>query len=72
MQAFTRLFYELDATTRTNEKLAALVRYFKSAPPEDAAWALHFLMGRKSKRAVSGSRIRELVAEETGHPLWLV
>ena len=43
MKRFTELFFELDRTTRTNEKVAALERYFRDTPPADAAWALQFL-----------------------------
>lgn len=72
MKRFTRLFDELDATTRTTLKVEALERYFRDAPPEDAAWALWFLTGRRAKRAVSTRLLREWVAEETELPLWLV
>jgi DNA ligase-1 len=72
MQLFTRLFFELDATTRTLEKVRALEAYFAAAQPADAAWALHFLIGRKIKRAVNTRLLRDWVAEEAGLPLWLV
>lgn len=72
MRRFTRLFDELDGTTRTTLKVEALERYFREAPPEDAAWALWFLTGRRAKRAVNTRLLREWVAEEAGLPLWLV
>ncbi|TVP58059.1 MAG: ATP-dependent DNA ligase [Gemmatimonadales bacterium] len=72
MKRFTRLFMELDRTTRTNEKVAALRRYFAEAPAADAAWALAVLTGRRIRRAVPGARLREWVAERSGYPLWLV
>ena len=72
MQLFTQLYTELDATNRTNEKVAALERYFAAAPPADAAWALSFLIGRRQRRALSGSQLRDWVSDETGLPLWLV
>ncbi len=72
MQRFTELYTELESTNRTNEKVAALERYFRDAPPEDAAWALHFLTGKRTQRAISGTALRTWVAEETGLPLWLV
>jgi len=53
MQRFTKLYCELDQTTRINEKLAALARYFKEVPPADAAWALQFLCGRTISRLIS-------------------
>jgi DNA ligase 1 len=72
MRHFTRLFHQLDASTRTSDKVAALVAYFTSAPPEDAAWALRFLSGRRPARAVSGRLLLAWVAERSGLPTWLV
>src|SRR5512142_1563270 len=72
MRRFTRLYFELDATNRTGEKVAALERYFAEAPPADAAWALYFLTGRRLKRAVPHMRLREWAAEAAGLPLWLL
>lgn len=72
MRSFTQLFTRLDETTRTTEKVAALRDYFRSAPPADAAWALHFLSGRKGRRAINTRLLREWLAERANLPLWLV
>src|SRR5512135_1119464 len=72
MRRFTRLYFELDATNRTGEKVAALERYFAEASPADAAWALYFLTGRRLKRAIPYMRLREWAAEAAGLPLWLL
>ena len=37
MRVFAELYDEIDTTTSTNLKVAAMVRYFGSAPPGDAA-----------------------------------
>lgn len=66
MQGFAALYAELDATTATSAKLAALERYFRHAPPEDAAWALYFLQGGRLKRLVAPTRLRDWVRELTG------
>ncbi len=71
MKAFARLYTALDETTATNEKIAALVEYFRSAPPADAAWAVHFLSGRRPKRLVSTGKLRAWATEEAGLPHWL-
>jgi DNA ligase-1 len=71
MKRFARLYTALDETTATNEKVAALVEYFVSAPPADAAWAVHFLIGRRPKRLVSSARLRMWAAQEAGVPAWL-
>lgn len=72
MKRFTELFFEIDGTNRTNEKVEAMVRYFRSAPPADAAWALYFLAGRKLNRSVSTNALRLWLSEETGLPMWLI
>lgn len=72
MEAFTRLFQALDATTRTSVKVAALEDYFRAVPPEDAAWALHFLSGQRLKRLVKTTHLRQWAAEASGFPRWLV
>jgi DNA ligase 1 len=72
MQRFCQLYEALDATTRTNAKVAAMVRYFEAAPAEDAAWAVFFLTGQRLKRLISGRTLREWVLWHTGLPEWLV
>src|SRR5690606_2586739 len=72
MKRFAELFREIDQTNRSGEKIAALERYFRQAPPCDAAWALHVLYGRKLMRAIPGRRMRQWLAEATGLPGWLI
>lgn len=72
MRAFTKLFDALDATTKTNAKVEALAAYFRSAPPEDAVWALSVLLGRRLIRAVSSTKLRAWACEASGLPPWLV
>jgi DNA ligase 1 len=72
VRRFAELFEELDTTTSINEKLAALVRYFRAAPAEDAAWAAYFLSGRRLKRLVGPATLREWLLSETGMPDWLL
>src|SRR5262249_27136678 len=43
MRIFADLYAALDETTKTSEKVAALVRYLRAAAPADAAWAVYFL-----------------------------
>jgi DNA ligase-1 len=61
----------LDETTATSEKVSALVEYFRKADPADAAWAVHFLSGRRPKRLVSSRNLRTWAAEEASVPGWL-
>lgn len=71
MTRFAQLYTELDATTRTSEKTAALARYFAEAPSEDAAWAVYFLIGRRPPRPVSSTVLQQWAAELAGIEPWL-
>jgi ATP-dependent DNA ligase len=68
---FASLYMELDGTTKTNEKIAALTRYFSLAPPEDAVWAVHFLIGRRPRQLVPTRKLCEWATVEAGVPGWL-
>ncbi|MDT8438562.1 MAG: ATP-dependent DNA ligase [Wenzhouxiangellaceae bacterium] len=72
MKRFVALFEQLDRTTSTNVRLAALRAYFADAPAEDAAWAVYVLTGRRLKRLVGTRELRAWTAEFAGLPLWLV
>ena len=63
MERFARLYAELDATTSTSAKVAAMRRYFESAPAIDAAWGLFFLQGGRLKRLIAPTRLRDWITE---------
>jgi DNA ligase-1 len=71
MKDFARLYTTLDETTATGEKVAALAEYFRTAPAEDAAWTVHFLVGRRPKRVVSAPKLATWASEAAGIPPWL-
>lgn len=72
MRAFCHLYRQIDETTKTNEKLDALVKYFRSVSPSDGAWAVYFLCGNRPKRSLSGTAIRKWIQRRTDLPDWLV
>ena len=72
MKRFAALYDAIDRTTSTNAKVAALVEYFRTAPPADAAWAVYFLTGRRLKRLVPYAALGEWAEILTGVPGWLV
>ena len=72
MQDFTDLYWRLDGTTKTQEKVAALADFFSAATAADAAAAVGVLCGARQLRVVSTRQLRQWVAEETGLPDWLV
>ena len=72
VKQFADLYRELDQSTATLDKRAALVRYFRSAPPADAAWAMWLLSGGKLARIANTRELREWIVQESGQPDWLV
>ncbi|AKJ27948.1 ATP-dependent DNA ligase [Caldimonas brevitalea] len=71
MEAFARLYTELDASTRTLDKVAALRRYFEQAAPADAAWAVYFLSGGRPRQVLPSRQLRVLACETAGIDDWL-
>ncbi|RKH61469.1 ATP-dependent DNA ligase [Corallococcus interemptor] len=71
MRALADLYDTLDQTTSTNAKVDAMARYFRTAPPEDAAWGLFFLTGQKLKRLLTSKLLAGWTMELTGVPDWL-
>ncbi len=71
MNRFAQLFTALDQTTKTNAKVAALAAYFQDAPEDDRLWTIALLSGRRPKRTVTTTLLREWAAETAGIPLWL-
>ena len=72
MKRFAALYDAVDRTTSTNAKVAAMIHYFQTAPPEDAAWAVFFLTGRRLKRLVPYAAIRDWTLAATGIDEWLL
>jgi DNA ligase 1 len=71
VKRFAALFSEIDATTRTSEKVDAMVRYFSDAPARDAAWAVYFLSGNRPKRLLSARVLAAWAMEAADVPSWL-
>ncbi|WP_308914780.1 ATP-dependent DNA ligase [Jannaschia sp. LMIT008] len=71
MKRFARLFNELDQTTKTSRKTAALASYFREADDPDKLWTIALLSGRRPKRTVTANRLAEWGANLAGLPMWL-
>jgi DNA ligase 1 len=71
MKRFAQLFNELDRSTATLDKVAALKRYFANASAADAAWATYFLAGGKPRQVVKTAELRALARESAQIPEWI-
>lgn len=71
MKHFTKLFTDLDQTTKTLGKIKALVEYFKKASDQDKLWAIALLSHRRPKRSVNANYLAQWANELSGLPEWL-
>jgi DNA ligase-1 len=71
MKLFAKLINDVAASTKTNDKVAALIDYFTHARPEDKIWTLALFTGRRPRRSVPSGKMHEWCAEIAGIPLWL-
>jgi DNA ligase-1 len=71
MKRFAELYSEIDSTTKTNRKVAAMEQYFRQSAPADAAWATYFLRGGKLRAPFRSRLLATWSAEAAGIPEWL-
>ncbi|UIR57710.1 ATP-dependent DNA ligase [Sphingobacterium sp. SRCM116780] len=71
MKRFTALISKLEQSNKTNDKLAALAQYFSEADDADKVWVIALFTGKKPKRTIKSSLLKEWIIEITGLPEWL-
>ncbi|MCE2788188.1 MAG: ATP-dependent DNA ligase [Bacteroidota bacterium] len=71
MKEFTQLFRKIDETTKTNEKVEALVQYLNAASPEDKLWTIAIFCGRNPKKITKTNELKRWAAEAASIPYWL-
>lgn len=71
MKAFATLITKLGTSTKTNEKLDALVQYFSVAHDTDKVWVIALFSGRRPKRLVSSAFLKRWCMDITSLPEWL-
>lgn len=72
MKLFASLVNQLSSTTKTNEKLQALQHYFNAATEKDKVWVIALFSGRRPKRIISSTLMKQWYAEYCNMPLWLL
>ena len=71
MKDFAALFTRIDQSNKTSIKVKALAGFLETASEDDRLWTVALFSGRRPKRAVTTTRLREWAAERAGLPLWL-
>jgi DNA ligase-1 len=57
MREFAELVMKLGSSTKTNDKLEALMHYFNNADNKDKVWVIAIFSGRRPKRAVNTTQL---------------
>lgn len=71
MKRFAELITVLGTSTKTNDKLEALVQYFTEAADADKVWVIALFSGRRPKRLVNSTLLKTWCYEIADLPPWL-
>lgn len=71
MKKFADLISKIEQSNKTNDKLAALGQYFTEADDADKVWVIALFTGKKPKRPIKSSLLKDWIIEITGLPVWL-
>jgi DNA ligase-1 len=71
MKAFAQLFLSLDETNKTNDKVKVLKEYFTTVPDTDKMHMLALFTGRKPRRQINSTLVRNWAIEASNIPAWL-
>lgn len=71
MRAFASLIQALDSTNKTNLKLEAIDRFLFEADDQDKLWFLALFTGKRPKRPINTTLLKEWAMEVTDIPTWL-
>lgn len=71
MKRFAELIQQLELSNKTNDKIAALVDYFTTANEKDKPYVIAMFTGKRPRRPVNTSLIKQWAIELSEIPEWL-
>lgn len=71
MKRFAQLIQELELSNKTNDKIEALVAYFNEADERDKPYVIAMFTGKKPKRPITTTLIKQWAISLTDIPEWL-
>ena len=71
MKRFAELIKQLEQSNKSNDKIAALVDYFTTANEKDKPYVIAMFTGKRPKRPVNTSLIKQWAIEISAIPEWL-
>lgn len=72
MSAFSDLYQKLENSANANDRIEALVDYFRDAAERDQVWAVHLLMGNKFPGLITKAKLTEWLGKTADFPKWLI
>ena len=69
---FALLIKTLSSTTKTSDKMEAIVRFFQQSEEEDTMWVIALFTGRQPNRTLKTTLLMEWCREITNLPEWLI
>lgn len=70
-KVFAALVFSIASTTKTNEKIKALEQYFTQANDTDKLWVIAIFSGRRPRRSITSTQLKEWCIELTELSNWL-
>jgi DNA ligase-1 len=71
VKQFALLIQALASSTKTNDKLLALQQYFAAADSKDKVWVIALFTGKRPKRSVTSTLLKQWCIEVAQIPEWL-
>lgn len=71
MNAFVQLFFDLEQTQSTREKVHVLVRYFQQTGETEGCWVPALFLGKTGLKRISSRILKEAAMEVAEIPEWL-
>jgi DNA ligase-1 len=69
---FALLIKTLSASTKTSDKMEAMVQFFQQSSEDDTVWVIALFTGRQPKRTIKTTLLMEWCKEITHLPEWLI
>ncbi|MBQ0151767.1 MAG: ATP-dependent DNA ligase [Chryseobacterium sp.] len=71
MKHFAELINAIESSNKTTAKIEAILDYLGKAPEDDKVWFVALFTGKRPKRNVNTTHMKEWALDITGLPFWL-
>lgn len=71
MKVLARLINALDSSNKTNSKILAIEQFLADSTELDKYWFIRLFTGKRPRRSVKNTTMRQLAVEFSGIPEWL-